>query len=141
MTPLPLFQRVLDDYSDLHKWSVDNIADFWSEVWDFCDVVSSKKWDEVIDLSIRMDAIPAWFTGAKLNWAENMLRCRSADKVALVETSASSSPLFFSIPPTHVSFTFQVNHSSEVLSLTPDSLTRTSIFKSIVLSWLLNPFP
>lgn len=39
---------------------------------------------QVIDLSIPMSDIPAWFTGAKLNWSENMLRCRSADKIALI---------------------------------------------------------
>lgn len=39
---------------------------------------------QVIDLSIPMSDIPAWFTGAKLNWSENMLRSRSADKIALI---------------------------------------------------------
>ena len=32
----------LDHYEDLHKWSVDNIGEFWSEVWDFVGVKGEK---------------------------------------------------------------------------------------------------
>lgn len=34
----------LDHYEDLHKWSVDNIADFWSEVWDFVGIQGEKQY-------------------------------------------------------------------------------------------------
>lgn len=34
-----------------------------------------------------MEDTPTWFEGAKLNWAENMLRCRSKDKIAIVEVT------------------------------------------------------
>ena len=34
-----------------------------------------------------MDKIPKWFTGARLNWAENMLRHGASDGTALVECS------------------------------------------------------
>ncbi len=34
-----------------------------------------------------MDQIPAWFKGARLNWAENMLAKGKADQVALIEAS------------------------------------------------------
>lgn len=36
----------LDHYEDLHKWSVENIADFWSEVWDFVGVQGEKHYKE-----------------------------------------------------------------------------------------------
>ena len=29
-------------YADLWQWSVDQPADFWSEIWDFCDAVGEK---------------------------------------------------------------------------------------------------
>jgi hypothetical protein len=36
------------DYAALQKWSAKNIAEFWSEVWDWGDsVVASKRWTEV----------------------------------------------------------------------------------------------
>ncbi|SGY15511.1 BQ5605_C013g07389 [Microbotryum silenes-dioicae] len=79
----------LDDYAALHQWSIDNIPQFWEEVWEWTDrpVVASRKWDKVIDLTVPMQAIPAWFEGARLNWAENMLRpeFRTSEKIALIQ--------------------------------------------------------
>ena len=39
----------LDHYEDLHKWSVDNIGAFWSEVWDFTGIKGMKVDEEVCD--------------------------------------------------------------------------------------------
>ena len=36
----------LNHYEDLHKWSVDNIANFWSEVWDFVGIQGEKHYKE-----------------------------------------------------------------------------------------------
>ncbi len=30
----------LKDYGDLHRWSIENLEDFWALVWDFCGVIS-----------------------------------------------------------------------------------------------------
>lgn len=78
----------LSSYSDLYKWSIDNIDKFWSEVWDDTDVIGEKG-SLVVDSSALPPANPAWFSEAKLNYAENMLRSRSQDKIALVEASMS----------------------------------------------------
>ena len=40
----------------------------------------------VVDGNAAPSDNPAWFPGAKLNWAENQLRCRS-NKVAMVQAS------------------------------------------------------
>lgn len=32
----------LQTYDDLFKWSIEQIGDFWSEVWGFTGVVASK---------------------------------------------------------------------------------------------------
>jgi hypothetical protein len=40
---------------------------------------------QVLDEPVSMEDTPTWFEGAKLNWAENMLKCRSKDKIAIVE--------------------------------------------------------
>ncbi|KAG8183912.1 hypothetical protein JTE90_014302 [Oedothorax gibbosus] len=73
----------IDNYWDRLKWSIDNLEEFWEEIWDFAQVKCSKRFDKVIDLNIPMGEIPKWFVGAKLNFAENLLRYRD-DHVALI---------------------------------------------------------
>uniref|UniRef100_A0AAX7T7P9 Acetoacetate--CoA ligase n=1 Tax=Astatotilapia calliptera TaxID=8154 RepID=A0AAX7T7P9_ASTCA len=73
----------LANYSDLYQWSVDSYPEFWGEVWRFCGVVSSKPYEEVVDVSKRISDVPEWFKGARLNYAENLLKHADHDKVAL----------------------------------------------------------
>ncbi|XP_077378882.1 acetoacetyl-CoA synthetase [Festucalex cinctus] len=73
----------LVNYGDLYQWSVDCYADFWSHVWRFCGVVSSKPYHQVVDVSKRISDVPEWFSGARLNYAENLLKHAEQDKVAL----------------------------------------------------------
>ncbi|KAA8592602.1 hypothetical protein FQN60_018057 [Etheostoma spectabile] len=73
----------LANYNDLYQWSVDSYPDFWAEVWRFCGVVSSKPYEEVVDVSKRISDVPQWFKGARLNYAENLLKHADQDKVAL----------------------------------------------------------
>ena len=63
------------NYDELHKWSVDERADFWESVWEYGGIISSKDYDEVM---VDGDKMPGakWFTGARLNFAENLLRFR-----------------------------------------------------------------
>lgn len=37
----------LTGYPDLYKWSVDNVAQFWDEVWQFVGMVSSQPYSQV----------------------------------------------------------------------------------------------
>jgi len=72
----------LASYSDLYQWSVENLADFWAEVWDFAEIKASKRYDTVVtDLSVFPGA--KWFPDARLNFAENLLRYRD-DHAAFV---------------------------------------------------------
>ena len=70
----------LEDYHQLHGWSVQNYGSFWSEVWKFSGVISSIESDLPVDTAVPMNEIPEWFPGARLNYAENLLRyiCSSA---------------------------------------------------------------
>ena len=68
-------------YAQLHEWSINNISDFWAAFWEFADIIHSKPYDEVIDDASRMPGA-RWFSGARLNFAENLLRYRD-DRVAL----------------------------------------------------------
>ena len=78
----------LTSYSDLYNWSIDRTDLFWSDVWDDTDVLGWKG-SHVVDTTALPPENPQWFGEAKLNWAENMLRCRASDKVALIEASMS----------------------------------------------------
>jgi acetoacetyl-CoA synthetase len=69
-------------YHDLHKWSVEEIPDFWASVWDFVEMKASRRYDKVVD---DLGKYPGarWFPGARLNFAENLLRHRD-DRLAFV---------------------------------------------------------
>jgi acetoacetyl-CoA synthetase len=69
-------------YHDLYRWSVEDIPAFWSAVWDFVEIKASETYQEVVD---DLSKFPGarWFPGAKLNFAENLLRYRD-DGVALI---------------------------------------------------------
>jgi len=81
----------LKTYKELHQWSIDNIAAFWGEVWHYTGIKASAPYQEVcscstlcrviyhadisqvVDEKAPMFPRPAFFTGAKLNFAENLL--------------------------------------------------------------------
>jgi acetoacetyl-CoA synthetase len=62
-------------YSDLYDWSVENIPDFWARVWEFAELKASRGYDQVVDDARKMPGAK-WFPGARLNFAENLLRFR-----------------------------------------------------------------
>jgi acetoacetyl-CoA synthetase len=63
----------LKDYPQLYKWSVDNVADFWGDVWHFAGIKASKTYDQVLPSEAPMFPRPDFFAGARLNFAENLL--------------------------------------------------------------------
>lgn len=62
------------DYFKLHRWSCEYYPEFWAEFWAFCEVKASVAFEEVIDRTKKISEFPQWFTGARLNFAENLLR-------------------------------------------------------------------
>ena len=71
-----------DDYAPLHRWSVEHLADFWAAMWDFAGIIHSASYREVVDDASKMPGAH-WFSGARLNFAENLLRYRD-ERPALV---------------------------------------------------------
>ncbi len=73
--------RQLGTYDDLHAWSVEDRAAFWSLVWDYCGVVGEKGERIIVD----GDRMPGagFFPDARLNFAENLLR-HAGDGEAMV---------------------------------------------------------
>jgi acetoacetyl-CoA synthetase len=74
-----------DDYHDLWRWSVDELEDFWSSIWEFFDVRASQPYDRV--LSDRSMPGASWFSGSELNYAEHLFRDRPDDEVAVLGAS------------------------------------------------------
>ncbi len=73
------------NYDVLHGWSVAHPERFWPAVWHFCDIISQQRgsanepWDVVVQGAERMAPPnevegPRWFLGARINFAENLLR-------------------------------------------------------------------
>lgn len=72
----------IHSYSELYEWSINNIPDFWKSVWDFCGIKASKKYEKVVDDLTKFPGAN-WFVGARLNFAENLLRYRD-DRTAFI---------------------------------------------------------
>ena len=76
------YNQEFNDYASLYDWSIENIQDFWATMWEFADIIASKPYDQVIEDVTKMPGA-RWFSGARLNFAENLLRYRD-DRVALI---------------------------------------------------------
>ena len=72
------------EYRDLHRYSIENPAEFWRAVWGFCEIVGYAGNLVVADL----DKMPGarWFPGARLNFAENLLRHRDGQAAILFKS-------------------------------------------------------
>jgi acetoacetyl-CoA synthetase len=63
------------DYGELYAWSIAHPERFWLSVWSFCGVIGDGPGETVL---VGADRMPGarWFPGARLNFAENLLRRR-----------------------------------------------------------------
>ena len=80
----------IENYAQLYEWSITEIADFWAVMWEFGDVRASAMYETVLE-DLRRFPGARWFSGARLNFAENLLRFRDG-RPALIfrgETSRS----------------------------------------------------
>ncbi|MEP7380846.1 MAG: acetoacetate--CoA ligase [Gemmatimonadota bacterium] len=81
------------DYPALHRWSIEHPERFWPAMWRYggvraADSVRAEPWESVVIGLERMappDQVlgPRWFPGARINFAENLLRFRD-ERDALV---------------------------------------------------------
>lgn len=74
-----------ESYDALWRWSVDESESFWASIWRFFEVKSSSPYTQV--LADRSMPGARWFTGARLNYAEHVLRGRSDSRPALIYES------------------------------------------------------
>ena len=61
-----------EDYNDLWQWSVTDLEGFWASVWEYGGVEASQPYEAV--LAKREMPGAEWFPGARLNYAENVLK-------------------------------------------------------------------
>jgi acetoacetyl-CoA synthetase len=75
----------LESYPELYRWSVEKPTEFWSAMWEYAGILSSKKFEMVVD---DLGKFPGakWFSGARLNFAENLLRFRD-ERIAFISRS------------------------------------------------------
>lgn len=82
-------------FQDMYQYSVqpENRTAFWDFCWKYFGLIHEGSYTQIVDESARMDSVPEWFAGVKLNFAENLLFSKSAgdktgkedDKIAVTE--------------------------------------------------------
>jgi acetoacetyl-CoA synthetase len=80
-------------YDDLWRWSVDDLEGFWGAVWEFFEIEPSTPYERVLARSEMPGA--QWFPGARLNYAEHLLRNAEIepDASAVVARSQTRAPV------------------------------------------------
>ncbi|MFF5793732.1 acetoacetate--CoA ligase [Paeniglutamicibacter sp. NPDC012692] len=64
--------RHFGDYEEAWAWSVENLEDFWAEVWDHFEIITHAPYSSV--LAERTMPGATWFDGARINYTEHILR-------------------------------------------------------------------
>ena len=62
----------LDGYDALWRWSVEDLSGFWGAIWDYFEVMTYAEPTSVLAHASMPGA--RWFEGARLNYAEHVLR-------------------------------------------------------------------
>ena len=85
--------RSFGDYHEAWDWSVDDLAGFWTSIWDYFDVPGTPAPEQALGEPTMPGA--QWFPGMTLNYAEQMLRLPGCadDAVVVVGRSQSRHPV------------------------------------------------
>src|SRR5918997_3104056 len=75
------------DYNGLWRWSTTDLEGFWASVWEYCGIEASEPYEAV--LAKREMPGAEWFPGARLNYAEHVLKNAQGrlDEPALIHQS------------------------------------------------------
>ena len=84
-------EHSFENYQDLWEWSVDELELFWQTIWEYFEIESSSPYKRVLD-GYSMPCVK-WFEGAKVNYAQHILRNSSPEKVAIYSESETRSSL------------------------------------------------
>lgn len=50
------FFNFTENYWEFHKWTVDNLCQFWADLWNFSGVICSKTYDKVLRFMITLNS-------------------------------------------------------------------------------------
>ena len=78
----------VDGYPALWRWSVTDLDAFWQAVWDYCGIEASAPPTAVLGRRTMPGA--EWFPGARLNYAQHVLRREQPGEDALYYQSEST---------------------------------------------------
>ncbi|ASW53713.1 acetoacetate--CoA ligase [Plantactinospora sp. KBS50] len=83
----------LGSYDELWRWSVSDLDAFWRSIWDYFQVLAHTP----AERTLAGDTMPGvrWFPGARLNYAEHVLRMPGIgdDEPAVIAYSQSRPPI------------------------------------------------
>jgi acetoacetyl-CoA synthetase len=79
--------HTFEAYHDLWRWSTEDLPGFWGSIWDYFDVIAHEPPTAVLADATMPGA--RWFPGARLNFAEHVLRNGRDDELAVVARSQS----------------------------------------------------
>lgn len=80
------FNQNLSTSHDLHRWSVTRPQEFWVDLHEYIGIVPQLPagTNHAYDAKLPMSAVPKFFKGAVVNYAENVFVGKPLDKTALV---------------------------------------------------------
>lgn len=69
-------------FYDLYDYSVSNRSAFYTHLFQWANLIYEGSYAAAVDEAVPIDNVPRWFSGVRLNWAENILFARSGTDVA-----------------------------------------------------------
>ncbi|KAL2851929.1 acetoacetyl-CoA synthase [Aspergillus pseudoustus] len=66
----------LKSFQDLYDYSVQNRLAFYDRLFSWAGLIHEGSYETVVDEHAPIDTVPVWFSGVRLNWAENILFSR-----------------------------------------------------------------
>jgi acetoacetyl-CoA synthetase len=76
------------NYDAMWRWSVNELEEFWQAMWDYFGIESSARHTRVLEKRSMPGA--EWFSGARLNYAQHVLRNERAGADALLFMSETA---------------------------------------------------
>ncbi len=77
--------RTFAGYGELWTWSVQELEQFWADIWEFCAIRSSAPYERVLGAHEMPGTV--WFQGARLNYAENLIAGHEPAQTAILHCS------------------------------------------------------
>jgi acetoacetyl-CoA synthetase len=84
--------QTFSDYEQAWQWSIDNLEDFWTRIWNEFEIITHAPYTAVLEAPVSGDAaMPGarWFPGARLNFGEHIVRALRQQGEGIVLTSRS----------------------------------------------------